>query len=137
MLQTVQRNVHVCMSPIPKGSTVNSKRYVCGEATNASFKLRQLRGDLLMSVLSIHETSIEDNRVTVTAVVEDMCLLRRATRDDPDQWGPGLCSTSFELADDESIPTDEDGFCSYLDQRDSQWQLVDTSDYDLTFDDLT
>jgi hypothetical protein len=58
-----------------------------------------------------------------------MCLLRRATRDDPDQWGPGLCSTSFELADDESIPTDEDGFCSYLDQRDSQWQLVDTSDY--------
>jgi hypothetical protein len=100
-------------------------------------KLRQLRGDLLMSVLSIHETSIEDNRVTVTAVVEDMCLLRRATRDDPDQWGPGLCSTSFELADDESIPTDEDGFCSYLDQRDSQWQLVDTSDYYLTFDDLT
>jgi hypothetical protein len=64
-------------------------------------------------------------------------LLRKATRDDPDQWGPGFCSTSFELADDESIPTDEDGFCSYLDQLDPQWQLVDTSDYDLTFDDLT
>ena len=63
-------------------------------------KLRQLRGDLLMSVLSIHETSIEDNRVTVTAIVEDMQLLRKATRDDPYQWGPGFCSTSFELADD-------------------------------------
>ena len=95
-------------------------------------KLRQLRGDLLMSVLSIHETSIEDNRVTVTAIVEDMCLLRRATRDDPDQWGPGLCSTSFELADDQSIPTDEDGFCSYLDRLNPQWELVDLSDYDLT-----
>lgn len=81
-----------------------------------------------MSVLSIHNTSIENNHVTVTAVVEDMRLLRRATRDDPDQWGPGLCSTSFELAD-ESIPTDEDGFCSYLDQLNPQWQLVDTSDY--------
>ena len=50
----------------------------------------------------------------------------------PDQWGPGLCSTSFELADDQSIPTDEDGFCSYLDQLDPQWQLVDTFDYQLT-----
>ena len=85
-----------------------------------------------MSVLSIHETSIDNNRVTVTAIVEDMQLLRRATRKDPDQWGPGLCSTSFELADNESIPTDEDGFCSYLDQLNPQWQLVDTSDYDLT-----
>ncbi len=85
-----------------------------------------------MSVLSIHETSIDNNRVTVTAIVEDMQLLRRATRDDPDQWGPGFCSTSFELADGESIPTDEDDFCSYLDRLDPQWQLVDLSDYDLT-----
>ena len=85
-----------------------------------------------MSVLSIHDTSIENNRVTVTAIVEDMQLLRRATRDDPDQWGPGFCSTSFELADSESIPTDEDDFCSYLDRLDPQWELVDLSDYDLT-----
>ena len=85
-----------------------------------------------MSVLSIHETSIENNRVTVTAIVEDMQLLRKANRDDPDQWGPGFCSTSFELADGESIPTDQDGFCSYLDQLDPQWELVDLSDYDLT-----
>ena len=82
-----------------------------------------------MSVLSIHDTSIDNNHVTVTAVVEDMRLLYKATRDTPDEWSPGLCSTSFELADDESIPTDEDGFCSYLDQPNPQWQLVDTSDY--------
>lgn len=86
-----------------------------------------------MSVLSIHDTSIDNNHVTVTAVVEDMRLLRRATRDDPDQWGPGFCSTSFELADGESIPTDEDSFCSYLDQLDPQWELIDLSDYDLTW----
>ena len=36
MLHTVQRNVHVCMSPIPKGSTVSLTQYVCGEATTAS-----------------------------------------------------------------------------------------------------
>jgi hypothetical protein len=83
-----------------------------------------------MAVLAIEHTTIDNNHVTVTAVVEDMRLLYKATRDDPEEWSPGLCSTSFELADDESIPTDEDGFCSYLDQLNLQWQLVDTSDYD-------
>ena len=85
-----------------------------------------------MSVLSIHDTSIDNNHVTVTAVVEDMHLLHKATCDDPDQWGPGLCSTSFELAEDQPSPTDEDGFCSYLDQLNPQWQLIDTSDRYLT-----
>jgi hypothetical protein len=83
-----------------------------------------------MAVLAIEHTTIDNNHVTVTAVVEDMRLLYKATRDDPEEWCPGLCSTSFELADDESIPTDEDGFCSYLNQLNLQWQLVDTSDYD-------
>jgi hypothetical protein len=64
-------------------------------------------------------------------VVEDMRLLYRATRYEPDEWAPALCSTSFELDPGESIPTDEDGFCSYLDQLDLHWQLVDTSDWNL------
>ena len=33
-----------------------------------------------MSVLAIEETTIDDRRVTVTAMVEDMRLLYRATR---------------------------------------------------------
>jgi hypothetical protein len=60
-----------------------------------------------------------------------MRLLYRATRYEPDEWAPALCSTSFELDPGESIPTDEDGFCSYLDQLDLHWQLVDTSDWNL------
>jgi hypothetical protein len=88
--------------------------------------------DRTIAGVNITENGIKSYTKSFTAVVEDMCLLRRATRDDPDQWGPGLCSTSFELADDQSIPTDEDGFCSYLDQLDPQWQLVDTFDYQLT-----
>jgi hypothetical protein len=35
------------------------------------------------------------------------------------------------LDEGEQIPTDEDGFCSYLDSLPLQWQLVDTSDWDL------
>jgi hypothetical protein len=84
-----------------------------------------------MSVLVIEDTIIEGTNVTVTAVVEDMRLLYRATRFEPEEWAPALCSASFELDEDEQIPTDEDGFCSYLDQLDLHWQLIDTSDCDL------
>ena len=82
-----------------------------------------------MTVLSIQETTIDQSHVTVTAIVEDMLLLHKATYFEPDEWAPALCITTFELDEDEQIPTDEDGFCSYLDQRDLQWQLVDTSDW--------
>jgi hypothetical protein len=83
-----------------------------------------------MSVLAIEDFQQEGTNVTVTAVVEDMRLLYRATRFEPEEWCPALCSASFELDSDESVPTDEDGFCSYLSDLDLQWQLVDTSDYD-------
>jgi hypothetical protein len=54
-----------------------------------------------------------------------MRLLYRATRFDPEEWAPALCTTTIELDPGEPIPFDEDGFCSYLDQLDPQWQLVD------------
>jgi len=84
-----------------------------------------------MSVLAIEDTCIDGANVTVTAVVEDMRLLYQATRYEPEEWCPALCQTTFSVDPDEQIPTDEDGFCSYLDQLDLHWQLVDTSDYDL------
>jgi hypothetical protein len=84
-----------------------------------------------MSVLAIEDFQQQGTNVTVTAVVEDMRLLYRATRFEPEEWAPALCSASFELDKDEQIPTDEDGFCSYLDQLDLHWQLIDTSDCDL------
>jgi hypothetical protein len=84
-----------------------------------------------MTVLAIDDTSIDGTNVTVTAVVEDMRLLYRATRFEPEEWAPALCTASFQLADDEQVPVDEDGFCSYLDSLDLDWQLVDTSDWDL------
>jgi hypothetical protein len=84
-----------------------------------------------MTVLAIEHTSFTDTHVTVTAVVDDMRLLYRATRFDPEEWAPALCQATIELDTGESIPLDEDGFCSYLDDLDPHWQLVDTSDYDL------
>lgn len=84
-----------------------------------------------MSVLAIEDTFIDGTNVTVTAVVEDMRLLYRASRYEPEEWAPALCTASFQLDEGEQIPTDEDGFCGYLDQLDLYWQLVDTSDCNL------
>jgi hypothetical protein len=83
------------------------------------------------SILAVEDTSIEGSNVTVTAVVEDMRLLYRATYHDPEEWAPALCTASFQLDEGEQVPTDEDGFCSYLDSLDLEWQLLDTSDWSL------
>jgi hypothetical protein len=84
-----------------------------------------------MSVLAIEDTTIDGSYVTVTAVVDEMRLLYKATHLDPEEWAPALCTAHFELDEGEQISTDEDGFCSYLDSLPLQWQLVDTSDWDL------
>ena len=84
-----------------------------------------------MTVLAIENTTIDGHDVIVTAVVDEMRLLYKATHLDPEEWAPALCTASFELDEGEQVPTDEDGFCSYLDSLDLEWQLVDTSDWDL------
>jgi len=80
-----------------------------------------------MTVLAIENTYFEGNNVVITAVVDEMRLLYRATRLDPEEWAPALCQTTIELDPGESVPLDEDGFCAYLDHLDPQWQLLDTS----------
>jgi hypothetical protein len=84
-----------------------------------------------MSVLAIEDTTIDGTYVTVTAVVDEMRLLYKATHLDPEEWVPALCTAYFQLDEEEQVPTDEDGFCSYLDSLDLNWQLVDISDWNL------
>jgi hypothetical protein len=83
-----------------------------------------------MSILSIEDTIIDGTRVTVTAVVDNMRLLYRANRFEPEEWAPALCQATVELDQEESLPFDENGFCNYLDDLEPQWQILDTSDYD-------
>jgi hypothetical protein len=81
-----------------------------------------------MTVLAIEHTEITDTHVTVTAVVDEMRLLYRATHLDPEEWAPALCQATIELDPEEPIPLDEDGFCRYLDQLDPQWQVLNSDD---------
>ena len=78
-----------------------------------------------MTVLAIEDVYYSDTHVTVTAVVDEMRLLYRATRFDPEEWAPALCQATIELDPEEPIPLDEDGFCSYLDDLDPQWELIE------------
>jgi hypothetical protein len=48
-----------------------------------------------MTVLAIEHTSFTDTHVTVTAVVDEMRLLYRATRFDPEEWAPALCHNNY------------------------------------------
>ena len=84
-----------------------------------------------MTVLAIEDISFANNHATVTAVVDEMRLLYRATRFEPEEWAPALCQTTIELDTKEPIPFDEDGFCAYLDDLDPQWLLVESDDFDL------
>jgi hypothetical protein len=78
-----------------------------------------------MTVLSIEETIVSDTHVKITAVVDEMRLLYRATHFEPEEWAPALCEVTIAIDPEDPIPLDEDSFCSYLDQLDPQWQLVD------------
>lgn len=81
-----------------------------------------------MQVLAIEDTFIDGNDVTVTAVVDEMRLIRKSTYLDPDEYAPALCRTSFELDEGEQIPLDEDGFCDYLAKLDPNWELLPIED---------
>jgi hypothetical protein len=78
----------------------------------------------------IYNVQKQDDRVTVTAVVEDSKLVYSATKFDPPEYGPGLCESSFYLDDDEILPEDEDELIDYLEKLDLTWELVpDDNDY--------
>jgi hypothetical protein len=77
-----------------------------------------------MSVISIEDISIKDDRVSVVAVVEDTKLRCYATHLDPAEWEPGLCESSFYLYEDEQLPTDEEELLKYVNNLNLDWELV-------------
>jgi hypothetical protein len=52
--------------------------------------------------------------VTVTALVDNMKLVRSATWDEPEEYAPGLCISSFFLEDVDFTLEDTDALENYL-----------------------
>ena len=84
-----------------------------------------------MSVLAIHKFQINDDYCTVEALVEDSMLVHLPMDDSPAEYAAGVCEARFVVAPEESIPVDEDGFCSYLDSLNLDWRLVEVDNSDL------
>lgn len=82
-----------------------------------------------MSVLSVESISIvEDDYVEVVALVEDAVVVSKATYNDPEEYGPGLCYAGFYLGDDE-LPIDENELLDYINNLgDLDWMPYDVSD---------
>jgi hypothetical protein len=84
-----------------------------------------------MSVLAIHNCQIDDDSCTVEALVEDALLVSLPMDDSPAEYAPGVCQARFVVDPEESIPVDEDDFCSYLDSLNLDWRLVEVDNSDL------
>jgi hypothetical protein len=85
-----------------------------------------------MSVLAIHNLQIDDDDYwTVEALVEDALLVSLPTHDSPAEYAAGVCEARFIVDPEESIPVDEDDFCSYLDSLNLDWRLVEVDNSDL------
>ena len=81
-----------------------------------------------MAVISIHETTFDDQRVYVEATVEDMVLVHAQTMLDPAEYGPALCEASFAVDPEVPFPHDGTAFLRYVDDLDLNSKVIDTSD---------
>ncbi len=82
-----------------------------------------------MSITSIESINHNEDYVTVTAVIEDVVLTYAGSYFDPPEYGPALCSSTFELGEDETLPTDEDELLKYIRSRDLDWEVMECDDY--------
>ena len=64
--------------------------------------------------------------VTVTAILEDMVLMRHQTLYDPPEYGPALCTTSFYLEYAEVDLENEEELETYL--KDVRWEVINDFD---------
>jgi hypothetical protein len=85
----------------------------------------------MTTVLHIEDLRfVSDDFLQVEAVVDDMVLTRRASREEPEEWGPALCRGTMYFCEDDRVPASEDAMKTLLSERVNDWSLVDWSDCD-------
>ena len=76
-----------------------------------------------MAILSIEACWVEKNYCYIQAIIEDAALVKAQTLIDPPEFGPALCSTSFD-PNGEEIPDDDKKLIEFLDSRFVSWRPV-------------
>jgi hypothetical protein len=83
----------------------------------------------MSNVLHIEDLRfVSDDFLRVEAVVDDMVLTRRASREEPEEWGPALCRGTMYFCEDDRVPATDDDMKVLLSQRVEDWCPVDLSD---------
>jgi len=85
----------------------------------------------MSQVLEIEDLWFEDggSRIVVDAVVDGMVVVIPQSNLYPAEWGPALCRGSFELHEEDVIPSSDAGFRELLAQRVDDWAPIDQSDW--------
>jgi len=84
----------------------------------------------MTQVLEIDSVTFEDGgrRLVVDAVIDDAVLVRSQSYFEPAEWGPALCRGSFELHEEDVIPSSDAGFKQLISDRIDDWTPLDQSD---------
>ena len=79
----------------------------------------------VLQIKSLEHTG--NNGYTIQAVVESSHCIYAASYFEPAEYGDGLCQASFILADDESLPSNEDDMRCFVEELELAWIPVDWS----------
>lgn len=67
---------------------------------------------------------IENGIAHVEAIVEDAHCIYPQTFWNPNEYGPGLCYTSFDVDEAKTIPIHYPDFIQYLESMSLDWELI-------------
>lgn len=83
----------------------------------------------MSQVLEIDSLDFDhDGLLHVTAVVDEMVLVRKQTLLDPPEWGPALCRGSFYLSDEDLVPPTDALLRKLISDRVDDWAPIDEDD---------
>ena len=80
----------------------------------------------MSQVLEIDSLDFDhDGLLHVTALVDEVVLVRKQTIFDPPEYGAALCRGSFYLSDEDLIPATDAELCRLIAERVDDWAPVD------------
>ena len=83
----------------------------------------------MSQVLEIDNLEFDhDGLLRITAVVDEMVLVRKQTLLDPPEWGPALCRGSFYLSDEDLVPATDALLRKLISERVDDWAPIDPED---------
>ena len=83
----------------------------------------------MSQVLEIDSLEFDhDGLLRITAVVDEMVLVRKQTLLDPPEWGPALCRGSFYLSDEDRVPATDALLRKLISERVDDLAPIDSDD---------